>query len=247
MLGDRRGWLLLIIQPIAIVAVGALSATLIDGTRWLVIFAPLIALITIWIAQAVDAYQRALRMGAQRGGEMAVVAVLPIVLTVLTAFWLLGGRHSSPTATLQDYIQAWIDNRPEAAASLFATPRTADEVGAEWTLDQAQLRTRIDGAALIYGSDSGLDPESPFDSLRFGNPVFSGDGHASIDVELVRNERVETTVLGIIPTAGQQTVIVERDMTIWLEQQRQPRPSWLPIDGLDSYSWKISRIDTSST
>ena len=39
MLGDRRGWLLLIAQPIAIVAVAVLAATLIDGTRWLVVFA----------------------------------------------------------------------------------------------------------------------------------------------------------------------------------------------------------------
>jgi len=65
-------------------------------------------------------------------------------------------------------------------------------------------------------------------------------------VELVRNERVQTTVLGIIPTAGQQEVVVERDMTIWLVQQPQPAPVWLPFDGLDSYAWKISAIDDST-
>lgn len=245
MLGDRRGWLLLLAQPFAIAAVAVLGATLIDGTRWLVVFAPLVGLITVWIAQAVDAYQRAVRMGAQPGGEMAIVAVLPVVLTVLTLFWLLGGRHGSPTATLQDYIEAWIDNRPEQAAPLFTASRTPESVSAEWALEANLIGNRIDQAVAIYGAESGLDRESPFDSLRFGEPVATGDGRVAITVELVRNERIQSTVLGIIPTAGQQTVAVERDLTIWLEQQLQPRPSWLPFDGFDSYEWKIRAIDTS--
>ncbi len=54
MLGYRRGWLLLIAQPIAIVAVGVLAAALLDGTRWLVVFPPLLALMVFWVGQAVD-------------------------------------------------------------------------------------------------------------------------------------------------------------------------------------------------
>jgi hypothetical protein len=97
----------------------------------------------------------------------------------------------------------------------------------------------------LYGNDSGLDRDHPFRSLRFGEPVAAGDGRVSVLVELVRNERVETTVLGFVPTAGQQTVVIERDLRIWLVQQPQPRPSWLPFDGLDSQSWKISSVETS--
>ncbi len=62
-------------------------------------------------------------------------------------------------------------------------------------------------------------------------------------VELVRTESVQTTVLGVIPTAGQQEVVVERDLTIWLAQEPQAAPDWLPFDGLDSYAWKISSVD----
>ena len=82
---------------------------------------------------------------------------------------------------------------------------------------------------------------------RFRDGVASADGRVAVAVEIVRNERVETTVLGIIPTAGQQTVVVERALTIWLEQQRQPRLDWLPFDGLESYAWKISSIEDSTS
>jgi hypothetical protein len=61
-------------------------------------------------------------------------------------------------------------------------------------------------------------------------------------VELVRNERVESSVLGFIPTAGQQEVVVEREMTFWLEQQPEPAPSWLPLDEFTSSAWKITDV-----
>jgi hypothetical protein len=165
-------------------------------------------------------------------------------LTLLTGFWLVGGRHATPSATLQDYIAAWIDNRPDSAARLFAPPQTADTVSALWTAESRVLTDRITAAEATYGGDSGLDPDHPFDNLRFSDAVTSGDGRVSMAVEIVRNERVQTTVLGIFPTAGQQTVPVETDLTIWLEQQRQPL-AWLPFAGLESSTWKISSIEES--
>jgi len=245
MLGDRRGWLLLLAQPIAIVAVLVLALTFIDGTRWLVVFPPLVALMVVWIVQAVDAYQRALKMGARAGGAMAIVVLLPVALTLLTAYWLLGGRHGSPSATVGDYIEAWMSNQPTAAAPLFGDGRSADAVSSQWTAEDQMLHDHINAAYATYGEDSGLDPDRPFDNLRFRDPVPAGDGRVSMIVELVRNERVASTVLGIIPTAGQQEVTVERDMTIWLEQQPETPVSWLPFDGFDSYSWKIVSIDDS--
>jgi hypothetical protein len=245
MLGDRRGWLLLIAQPIAIVAVLVLALTLIDGTRWLVVYPPLVLLLVVWVVQAVDAYQRALKMGAKAGGAMSVVVFLPVALILLTAFWLIGGRHGSASATVGDYIEAWMDDEPAAAALLFADGRSADAVSTQWTAENQMLHDHISDAYSNFGPDSGLDPDHPFDNLRFREPVHSGDGRVSMVVELVRNERVATTVLGIIPTAGQQEVTVERDMTIWLEQVPDTRPSWLPFTGLESYSWKISSVDDS--
>jgi hypothetical protein len=247
MLGDRRGWLLLILQPIAIVALIVFATILIDGTRWLVVFPALVALMVFWVAQAVDAHQKALKMGAKPGGEMAIVLLLPFALTILTLFWLLGGRHGSPSATMGAYIESWMDNKPDAAAALFADGRSPDAVAAQWATENQILQGHISAAYASYGDASGLDPDRPFDSLRFRDPVAAGDGRVSMTVELVRNERVQTTVLGVIPTAGQEEVPVEQDMTIWLEQQPQDPPSWLPFDGLESYSWKISSVDDGSS
>jgi hypothetical protein len=247
MLGDRRGWLLLIAQPVAILAVAVLAIGLLDGTRWLVVFPPLLALLVFWVAQAVDAHQRALKMGARPGGEISIVVLLPVALVLITLFWLLGGRHGSASATLQQYIEAWLRDKPAAAAELFATPHTADEISELWAAQEQALAIRIGGAYGTYGDASGLDPARPFDSLRFRDPVEAGDGRVSMVVELVRNERVQSTVLGIVPTAGQREVVVEREMTIWLEQQEQQPPSWLPFDGFDSMSWKISSIDDSTS
>ncbi len=243
MLGYRRGWLLLIAQPIAILTVAVLAIVLIDGTRWLIVFPPLLVLLVVWVVQAIDAHQRAIRMGAAPGGEMSIVVVLPVALTVLTLFWLLGGRHGSANATLQQYIEAWVRDRPEVAATLFVAPQSASSVSALWSAEEDALDGRIGAAQASYGSDSGLDPDRPFDSLRFRNPAPGGDGRVSVVVEIVRNERIQTTILGVIPTAGQQEVVVGRDMTIWLQQEQQPPPTWLPFAGLELYSWKISSID----
>jgi hypothetical protein len=243
MLGDRRGWLLLLIQPFFIVAVAVLMATLIDGTRWLVVFVPLVALIAVWIAQAVDAYQRAVKMGAQPGGEMAIAAVLPIALFALTLFWVVGGRHASPTATLQQYVEAWVNNRPDAAAPLFSDPRTPDSIAADWAQAKSTIQYQIYQHLREYDSDSGLDLDSPLESLRFRDAEPRGPGLVAMPVDLVANQRVETTVLGIIPTAGQQTVKVQSSMTIWLEAEIVEPPTWLSIDGLDSTVWKIKFVE----
>jgi hypothetical protein len=204
-----------------------------------------LALLVFWMAQAVDAHQRALRMGARPGGEMSIVLALPVALTVLTLFWLLGGRHGTASATLQGYIESWMRDRPADAAPLFASPTTPETVSAQWSSETQLLGQQIGQARAQFGDDSGLDPDHPFDSLRFRDPVETGDGRVSMTVELVRNERVQTTVLGIVPTAGQQEVVIERDLTIWLEQQPEAPPSWLPLD-LQSYAWKITSIDSSA-
>jgi hypothetical protein len=238
----RSGWLLLIAQPVAIAVVAILSVAFIDGTRWLVVFVPLILLFVVWIGQARDAYQRALRAGYAPGGEWAIVAVLPIMLTALTVFWLVGGRHGSPSATLQAYADAWIADRPDVAAQLFVAPRAPEDMDRRWDADRNAVVERITRARATYGPESGLDPGRPFDSLRF-REVAATDGRVAMVGEIVRSRRVQTTLLGFIPTAGQETVVVEPDVTVWLSLQPQTAPDWLAILPVDSFVWKIETIE----
>ena len=163
---------------------------------------------------------------------------------MLTAFWLFGGRHGSPSATLEAYVEAWIADQPSAAASLFATPHEAADVSAEWSTERAAIADRIAAALAVYGDESGLDPDRPFANLRFREapPADNPDGRVGMIVEIVRSRRVESMVLGIVPTASQETVSVEQAATIWLEQRPEPPLSWWPF-GTAQSTWRISTIE----
>lgn len=234
--------MLLLIQPLAIAALILVAAQLIDGTRWLAVFPPLAALLVIWLAQAVHAYRRAVELGAQPGGELQAGFFLPVAVAVLTLFWLVGGRHGSPAATLESYVLAWMSGRPDAAASLYVSPPTTESLGATWNLQAAYLTNRIATLAEQYGPASGLDPERPFDNLRFKEPTPDGPGRQRVEVDIVRLQRVETTVLGIVPTAGQQTVLVEQAGVITVALIPQPPLDWLPVGRLESFAWRISGV-----
>jgi len=233
------------LQPFALLGIGLLAVQLIDGTRWLIVFVPFAAVLVFWIGQAIDAYRRSIRLGGAPGGEMVVALFLPLAVTALTAFWLLGGRHGSPSATLQDYIADWSANKPVAAAGLFSSPPSAEAVQAGWAAEHEQLADHIEIALARYGDESGLDPEHPLNNLRIrqSSDFPDGAGRVAMIVEVVRSQRVETTVLGVIPTAGQQMVVVAPEMTIWLELDHQEPPDWLPFARLDSYAWRISSIE----
>jgi len=241
-LGDRRGWLLMVVQPIAIAGVLLVAAQLIDGTRWLIVLPPLAALLVVWLGQAVHAHQRAVELGATPGGELQAALFLPIAVAVLTAFWLVGGRHGSPAATLEGYVVAWMSGHSETAYSLYATPVEPTDLEATWDGHSAYLTDRVSLLAAQFGPASGLDPSRPFDNLRFRDPVTTGPGRQMVDVDIVRRQRVETMVLGIVPTASQETVVVERAGTITLSLVEQPAVDWVPFGRLPSSAWKIERV-----
>ena len=203
-LGDRRGWLLVLLQPIALAGLLVAAWQLIDGTRWLAVFLPLVALLVIWVGQAVHAHQRALALGAAPGGELQLAWFLPAVLAVVSAFWLVGGRHGSPASAVEAYMTAWQADRPDVAVALYGSgaPAAAD-VTQLWLQERAWLISQIEHARATYGPTSGLDPARPFSSLRVTQ---SAPPH--FIVELVRSESYQTTILGFIPTAAQRTVVV---------------------------------------
>src|SRR5829696_7152173 len=82
-IGDRRGWLLMLIQPLVVLGLLIVGAQLIDGTRWVIVFPPLAATLAFWVAQAVHAYRRAVELGAQPGGELQPALFLPVAVGVL--------------------------------------------------------------------------------------------------------------------------------------------------------------------
>lgn len=221
-LGDRRGWILVVLQPLAILGWLFAASQLIDGTRWLAVFVPLVLLLVFWVGQAVHAYRRAIALGGAPGGELQLALFLPLALAVFTAFWLLGGRHGSAASTVEAYMEAWEANRPDLALSLFgnAGPQP-DSLVAFWDERRSWLTSTIEFKRAIYGPASGLDPDEPFNSLRVTQTSPTG-----FDVELVRSETFQTSLLGLIQTSGQRTVAIAPVMHIVVVEQ--PVTGWLP-------------------
>lgn len=235
---------LLILQPLAIATVLVTAAELINGSRWIVLL-PVIALVlAVWVGQAVHAHRRALALGAAPGGELQIAWLLPLVVAVVTGFWLLGGQHASVAATLGEYVTAWQSGSASTAAGLFAAPVAPTDLSAAWQAQRDYVQGRISAAAALYGQGSGLDAETPFTGLRFSQvePASSSDV-AVVSIEIVRRQRVETTLFGIIPTASQQTMLVERAGTIEFRAQPASGPGWLPALSLAGQVWLIERVE----
>lgn len=232
-LGDRRGWLLVLLQPIALAGLLIAAWQLIDGTRWLAVFLPLVALLVFWVGQAVNAHQRALALGAAPGGELQLAWFLPAVLAVVSAFWLVGGRHGSPASAVEAYMTAWQSDRPDVAVALYGggAPAAAD-VAQLWLQERAWLHSAIEQALATYGPTSGLDTARPFNSLRV-----SQSAPTHFVVELVRSESYQTTILGFIPTAGQRTVVVTPLLDVAVVEE--PVAGYLP-----STVWRIDTVMT---
>lgn len=241
-LGDRRGWTLLVLQPLAIIAVLIICAQLIDGTRWLIVFPPLGAVLAVWLAQALSAYRRAVAQGAAPTGELQAALFLPIAVAVLTVFWLVGGRNGTPAATLESYALAWMNRQPQQAAPLYVAPPASAALASEWHAEEAYLAARIAALAQQFGPQSGLDPDKPFDSIRFADPVASGERQQTVALDIVRRQRVENMFLGTVPTATQETVLVERAGTLVLTLVPDSPPEWLPFAWFDSFAWRISEV-----
>ena len=235
--------MLLVAQPIAIGLLVVAALELLGGSNWIVLLPAIAALLVTWVGQAVHAHQRAIALGGAPGGELQVAWLLPGVLAVVTVFWLLGGHHGSVAATVGEYVSAWQTGRATAAAQLFSAPTTAEELDAMWLAHRRYLEGEITSAGALYGPASGLDPEVPFSALRFSEPARSGDGEtAVVDVDIVRHQRVETMLFGVIPTASQTTLVVERAGTIDLRSRPAPAPAWLPAPVSPGDVWLIERV-----
>lgn len=233
-LGDRRGWLLVLLEPLAIAGLLLAAWSLIDGTSWLAVFVPLLALLVVWVGQAIHAHRRAIALGRAPGGELALAWILPLAMAVVSAFWLVGGRHGSPAATVEAYMDAWRAGQPSAATGLFADAGLdAAALGAFWSDQSSELAEQLTQGRATFGPESGLDPARPFGSLRVTQREPSAAGEVSFRVEIVRSERFETTLLGFITTAAQRTIVVQPLVQLTLREERTGG-SWLA-----SSSWRV--------
>jgi hypothetical protein len=236
-LGDRRGLILLALQVLGYGAWLLAAAQLISGTSWPLLFPLLLGLIAVQLAQAIDAHRRALAVGRTPGGELQLAWSLALTAVLVAGFWLVAGTRGSPEATLAAYASAWRADRVDLGETLFTPcpveqPDACASLASAWQQQRAYIAERVRAAAARYGSAGGLDPDEPFNSLRFTllstQATGNGMGEATVAVDIVRFERVETTLFGIIPTASRQIVAVERAGLLKLVAAQPEPPAWLP-------------------
>ena len=242
-MGDRRGWFLLALQPLAIAATAVVGLLLLDSTSWIVVLPVLAVLIVAWLGQAVHAHQRAVELGAEPGGELQIAWALPVILAVMTGFWLFGGDRGSPAAALEEYVSAWHSGRVDDARGLFVEPVEQSALAEAWRAQEAYVGARVAQEAARYGPSSGLDPQDPFGGLRFVEQADRRTPESTVvAVEIVRRQRVERTLFGLIPTATQETVLVERAGLIRLRAVPAEWPAWLPAGQPRPLVWRIEEV-----
>ena len=189
----------------------------------MVVFPALLLLLFPWLGQALAAYRQAVRRGSPAGGELQVVAPARRVVAV-TVFWLVGGSLAAPATTLGRMCRLGTRQQCRGGSAVCGAHVAGADRG-EWTAQTAYLERAVTSAAIQYGPLAGLDPSSRStacalrSSPPLGRPV-------RVAVELVRRQRVERCCSEIIPTATQETVVVEQLGTIDLALYPTPRRVW---------------------
>jgi hypothetical protein len=162
---------------------------------------------------------------------------------IITLIFLIGGRVSTPGATFERYVHAWTAGDAATAASLFAEPVSEDELVHAWRIDGERLAARLADTVgsrpvgtMLPGSELSLG------SIRFEYPpdASSDPLRTNVDLLIVEDVRIRSTVLGIFPATVQETRVVARAgrATLRREAVGPPLPL-LPAAGV----WRIERIE----
>lgn len=225
-LGERRGWLLLTLEAAWLAALFAAAMTLVQTDAWMFVFVLLVGFFAVWAAQAVAAYRLAVALGRAGGGAGAITALAPVAIVALTLLWLAGGRVSTPGATFQRYVAAWLADRPAEAAALFVTPMSAAEMTSTWIDHASRLANAPDAQAA-----DGLRYEIP-DGAQLPDRV-------TIDLEVVRLTTRPGNFLGVFPATRSETELLRHVGRATVVRV----PIGPAILGLQPGAWRIEVIE----
>jgi hypothetical protein len=213
-LGLRRGWLLVAAEVAALVVLVGVGLPRIEGDGVDGIFLGVVLFFVVWVAQAIDAYGRAVRSGGRPSGAIRALALLPVAVIVFSAFWMKGGVSATASATMERYVDAWRHAQPEVADRLLLEPMGPAAMTARWAQADAVIGSRLAALAGTLGPGSGFDPRRPFANLEFRLQTPTTDSAARVSIVVVRHVSVRATFLGLVPTAVQETEVLDQIGTI---------------------------------
>lgn len=214
---------LLAAELLGVAAVGALIATLVDSTWYLVPFVAGSAFLVAWAAQAVLAYRAARRLPAAMppaGAGSPAIAAAWLTVPLLawgTLFWLVAATAATPAAVLDRFVSTWpVAAEPAAWTGIAEHPAL---IGRQASTALDRLRDRCASGELA--ADCGDSTASLLRDVRV-RVVDEDATHATAVAELVRYERRAARIFGV--QAGTELVPVPVVELLRFELAARPAP-----------------------
>jgi hypothetical protein len=245
--GDRRGWILPIVQLALVAVLLAIGPGAAQGTNAWLVFLAAAVVFALWAAIPVHAYRRAVQRHAAldvplgRTGGLDLLWLAPIAVVFSTVFWSVAARTADPGTVLADYAADWRAGRAETAVGRFEMP-PSDPSGVRdaWTAQLAKLRNDLVRLAAVSGPGSGIDPEDPLASIHWAARDDGEPGTYIVDIEVVRRETIRGQLLGLVPSTSQRLVPLEKLGVAELRLVDLPGP-------LAGNGWRIVRVEVGGT
>ena len=214
--GDRRGWILPIVQLGAVAALVFLGSSAAFGTNAPFVFLAASIVLALWALIPVHAHRvaalrrAALDLPAGATGGFDLLWLSPLIVAFSTVFWSSAGRLGDPGLVLSDYVADWRAGSVDVASRRFSTPPADSAVADAWEAQLANLRNDLVRLAAVSGTSSGIVPEDPFGSVRWTPRDDAEPGTFTADVEVVRRESVRSQLFGLLPSTSQRLVTLEK-------------------------------------
>ena len=215
--GDRRGWLLIPLQPLAIAAFLVGGPPLVQGAGVTLVYLGGVVLVLAWVGVAVHAYARAVRrrvlveLPGPDGSAIGLLLFAPPAILASTALWALGGVAADPATVVDRYVADWRAGRVADAIGRFdERPGTGPLVREIWDAQLTALHNELIRLVPRAGPEGGIDPDRPFDTVRWVDGGPTPDGGHLVRLEVARRETVRGLVLGLLPVSSQRLVPLEQ-------------------------------------
>jgi hypothetical protein len=231
------------LQLASLAGLAVLAPAVAAGTAVVWLFLAGTAVLAAWGLVGVHAWRRAARrraaldMPTGQAGAGDLLWLAPVAIALSTALWAAGGRAASPALVVDQYLGDWAAGRVEAGIARFEVPPAAPGVVDEtWEGQLGGLRNDLVRAAAEYGLEATVDPDRPFDSVRWsdGGP-YDGDRGRIIVIEVVRRETVRSRLFEVLPITSQRLVPVARLGEVRLRA--------VPATGGLGAEWRIVRVE----
>jgi hypothetical protein len=214
--GDRRGWLGPPAQLAALAGLAVGAPALAAGTDGELAFVAGAAVLAAWGLIAVHAHRAAsrrrtaLNLPPGDAGAEDLLWLAPLVIALSTGFWIAAGDAGDPGVLLDHYVADWRAGRAIDGAGRFAAPPDPAALADTWRRQLAALRNELVAIAARTAPDSGIDPNRPFEAVRWVDAGTSSAGGRLVALEVARRETVRVELFEVLPTTSQRLVTLAR-------------------------------------